>query len=287
MIRGETIQLQQASGILTPRRVVIDWTHPITQGLIGCWVPGILPNASLVDGLILANGSAPQANFMTAEGPSIRNNQANAGLKSGTAPVAFRSNPMSIYWRGVAFGNPSTNTAVFGVGSHTTATSPFIGPATIAYSGNQLGLWWNSGGVDTTILISASPPTANTVFSCGGTVPGANQTCFSYLNGKNISSGAFGASAVTFTDGLITYGVYSALETRFSNTDMIMGCIWNRALSDDEHGYIHTNPYDFLMVVDLPFAALSFEQAAILALVGGGAPAVDYAVVGQRFMVFD
>ena len=79
----------------------IDWSHPLANGLIACYLPGVSRGINLVGcGGDLAPVVAANNSGSTIEGPAFKTATTNDGLK-GLAPPAFLGNNNSYYWRGV------------------------------------------------------------------------------------------------------------------------------------------------------------------------------------------
>lgn len=231
--------------ILLPKQYVIDWTHPLTNGLIGCWLPGISHGLNLAGfANQLAYDTAPQGDGATLEGPSHRFNQAHCGLV-GTASNEFLSNPITWYWRGRTITqNTGTSSDLCGVSNN---ASPTIATGSINHNGTVLSAFWNHGGTLANFTI-ATFPSANTLFSTSCSFPGPGANVTAYLNG--VQSGtptAFGAGAATNSSPQVCIGSINIAKTNFPATDTICAYAWSRVLDAEEHKYLDQNPYCFLV----------------------------------------
>lgn len=247
--------------LLLPLLYDIDFSHPLANGLIGCYLPGISHGANLVGAANhLDYDTAPQGESISLEGPAHIFNQANSGLL-GAATGDFLTNPISWYWRGVTITANNTSADLCGVGN---ASGTSIATGSINHNGANLTAFWNHGGTLASFTIGACPA-AKTLFSagCGFPGPGANVTA--YLNG--VQSGtptAFGAGAATTSTPRVNIGTLNITKTRFSATDTILAYAWNRMLTADEHLYLHNNPYCFLRTSEKSIGVILLPSSDVI-----------------------
>lgn len=231
--------------ILSPKQFVIDWTHPLAFGLIGCYLPGISHGINLAGfANHLAYDTAPQGDGATLEGPSHKFNQAHSGLL-GTATGDFLSNPITWYWRGkVITQNTGTSADLCAVSN---IAAPTIATGSINHNGPNLSVFWNHGGTLANFTV-ASFPAANTLFSASCSFPGPGANVTAYLNGTQSGTPtAFGVGAATNSSPQISIGTINSVKTNFTATDTICAYAWNRVLDAEEHRFIDQNPYCFLV----------------------------------------
>jgi hypothetical protein len=248
---------------LTPNLRSIDWSHPLANGLIGCWLPGIHGPVDLCGNhpdLFVQPLSIPGA---TVEGPAQFSSPGSTiGGMSGQSPDMFKNaTQVTLYWRGTPMGSDGASYSslcgiVFNVGQ---------GPPYLVYNLQLQGDWnsflpaWNTGGTWT-----LGPATNLTGFygqqiSLGATfVVGGN--VFGYVNGVSVASKAFGASPpnVTPTSTTIINGNNAAGgPSAYANAHCNIALIYNRALSADEMAWLDREPYSFLATADAPLQAFT------------------------------
>jgi hypothetical protein len=248
---------------LTPNLRKVNWAHPLANGLIGCWLPGIHGPVDLCGNhpdLYLQPLSIPGA---TVEGPAQFSSPGSTiGGMSGQSPDMFKNaTQVTLYWRGTPMGSDGASYSslcgvVFNAGQ---------GPPYLVYNLQLQGDWssflpaWNTGGAWT-----LGPATNLTGYfgqqiSVGATfVVGGN--VFGYVNGVSVASKAFGASPpnVTPTSTTIINGNNAAGgPSAYSNAHCNIALIYNRALSDDEMAWLDREPYCFLTTAEAALQAFT------------------------------
>jgi hypothetical protein len=274
--------------VLNPRRSVpqgklaIDWSHPLVQGLIGCWVPGSMGPIDLtgaVPDLIweinVGSGGQPSLKS-TPEGPGLDATK-NSGFGNadfhGLAPSTFKTwSNLSVYWRGMigpSADNPSAGTTLLGVAYDNAAGSPFTVFSLNINTSNVIGMDWNTASTINTV--TGITPNFNAINSVGGTLP-IGGTCNFYWNGVFRSSAAFGASppqtSVTSTIGI---GAYYPNKNQ-SNSITTICCAWNRILSAIEMALVDADPYGFLIPAEYELPALPAPSVAPIITMGATLP---------------
>jgi hypothetical protein len=253
----------------------IDWGHQLTNGLIGCWTPGIAYGRDLT-GATPDLGFSSSATFlaglkMTEEGPALN------GLKSGgfcrltglASPAYTGWTELTLAWRGY-FGpsadNAFDNTDLIGIDYNNVNGTPFA-VASLNNNGGNVNLFFNSGG--TFKSTSNTAITNNAMQSFAGTFP-VGGTCRVYKNGVDTGvSLAFGASAPNVTATTqISLSAVSNQTARYVNALTTIACAWSRILSADEIAAFHYNPYQFIITGEGEMPSL-FVAAAAPVVTGG------------------
>jgi hypothetical protein len=239
--------------------LAIDWTNPLTNGLIGCYVPGVNYgiDVSCQAPTLTPDPSASAPGTMTVgrEGPGLLSNVAGNALQAVATPTFKTWTEFSIYWRGYSLGDSGGGLGwLIGMTSSNTATGPFT---IVAIDQNGAGanwtLIWNTGGTGPqSNVFTAAYPTGS--FSAGGTfrVSAATGTVLGYQNGAlaTSSSVAFGAAAPTSTASaqiLLNGWPITGFNSRFANAICYIGCFWNRVLSAEEMARLDREPYSFII----------------------------------------
>ena len=261
---GRTLQLPMWG---KPR---IDPSHPLAQGLIYCFLPGVsLTNLAQVPlDLGYDSGTAGQLSG-TLEGPSWNSSAANSGIfQSATVRPVTNA---SLYYRGAFTADASNiNAVICGFNYTSNPTGPYN---TFQFARNQ-----NGNGQDFVALVITTPSSAdypNTggslaidtshygkIESLGGTYVGDGITGQStiYTGGQQLdqqtdftqlSTGLQYGSDPQFIIGT-TAGDHARLTC--SNANMV--CCWNRTLSAAEMQWIDADPYGFLLWDEQEWPAL-------------------------------
>jgi len=250
---ANSIRLLDQPRRLTPSRYKIDWSDPLTNGLMAAYLPGVSQGVNLTGtGSDLVFGSAPLTHVPFQEGPAAKFSQANSGL-TGPAQSSILLPPQSLYWRGVQLGSGSSSVNYIGIDFAAAGTSPFV-IANITETSGLVTVYWNNNGTQHT-LGALGTPTVNTVASLAASLEGAGGTSYLYRNGSLSTSTAYGATnATSGTSPQISIGTLSGFPTRFPNCATFCGFIWNRSLSADEHRQLDTDPYRFLISPERHYA---------------------------------
>lgn len=253
-------------------QLAIDWTHPLSRGLIACVVPGsswseLTGNLSTFqsDGVAAADGASP-------EGPgvgSVLGSKVFSTVSNANAGYAQFNNysAISLYVRGYIFTVMNNYCAYWGIEYNNPQSSPFnIAAIELDNAGNNRVVW-NSGGTQQTQGISAAAPGKLSL----GTSFAVNGNVLFYQNGASVGSTAFGASGPTSsTTSFVVMGGYTQPPTGGKQT-LTLGCAWNRVLTAAEFAQLDAAPYDFIVPADadLPqLAIISFGRRRLLMGVG-------------------
>jgi len=224
----------------------IDWSHPLTNGLMACYVPGVMGGINLVgNGGNIIGGTTADFWSNSVEGPSARIVASDSQLL-GPAPASWAaSTEFSIYTRYFVSGSTlGANPRMAAIEPNNTNGSPFCLVCILSLS-SALSVAWNTGGSFTSVGFGTSW-TANTVKSLGATFK-VNGSVITYDGGVSVGTGAsFGASAPTSTVPTVLIGGLTTGGSNVVNGNNFISCFWNRVLSADEMAAIDADPYCFL-----------------------------------------
>lgn len=237
---------------IPPGPLVLNEDNPLTLGLIGCFVPGVMRGQNLSGqqpDLLFEHGEPAGVWGTGPEGPCLVSHAAGHGL-SRDAPQSWRTAPMTLYWRGFrsapAHVSPGSGWAgIFGVSFDRFTTAPFVNFAMLRSppaNPNQFRAVWNSSGFsqqtselagisDSSFSVAmcvASPPSPVRVFANG------------VLVASNLSMTSQPSTSITTVIGLNTDENSPA---RFPNLSCYCAYAWNRQLSDLEIANLDANPY--------------------------------------------
>jgi hypothetical protein len=232
----------------------IDWSHPIANGIVAAFVPGVSGVIDLCGGLTLAQGTA--ATFDAAsEGPAMSHAAAGTG-PFGTVPSghALRSwAKLSYYWRGAVGASlgATANARLIGVNYDSVSTSPFITAALYLDNGSPTNpnTWkaaWNAGGsFSIATNHSAISVTAGAVFSAAATYNQSGNVK-SYSNGLLFDTTAWGAGAPTYGSAP-QFCLGSDPSSLSAGLKVFVAFAWNRELGAEEIAALDADPYCFLI----------------------------------------
>jgi hypothetical protein len=271
--------------VLNPRcsvpigRLAIDWSHPLANGLLACYVPGAMGGINIANpgnGDIARDTAAAPFNGVGVEGAGLTTTVANSGMFA-FAPVSFKGlGAYSLYYRAFVLGNSSASCSLLGMSYDNAGGSPYvlveIGAAGGGTTAAPLSLGWNVAGTLVSDLAIIPAFTANTIASVGATFTN-NGNVVGYSGGVNRGAAAWGsglpASALT---SQIEFNTYGGAATRFSNTTAFIGCIWSRALSDSEMAQLDADPYGFLIPAEAELPVVFSPSIAPPITKGGTLP---------------
>lgn len=226
----------------------INWDDPITRGLIGCWVPSndrgkaVRNLVGIGCDLTFASGAA---RTYTREGEGLNSIVASGGA-DGLLPAGMKPTVASIFWRGTYTGAAGSNVLAMGVIYDGTAeNSPYI-PIGFLPAGTDLGFSTDAGG---SFANNSATGAAKVDFnSWGGTADGINARI--YAAGKKVATNAASGSLVYSATSRMCLGYYQPVTSRVSFTNSLIGCFWNRVLTDAEMAELHADPYRFLVYAE-------------------------------------
>lgn len=251
-----------ANGLVGPTQVPqgflrIDWSHPLSNGLMFYYLPGVTPLdiANKDPGILALSG----ASFIgsSPEGPSVDctiNNSGDGILTSTVVPGAASATAMSVYARGYKVGAPPNNSSfiagiTFSVNPN---NSPFV----------MVGLQYNLS----TIAIRVSYNQAGSLVFLGfnNLLSGSSQQFSlggSVVNGGNVKSYYNGALDNSAAAGVFTPSSGGAIIGGNDNMQHTVFCGWNRELTADEMMRIHLDPYGMLVPAEYDLPALRLLAA--------------------------
>jgi hypothetical protein len=239
--------------LLIPRRIsqqpaytaTIDWSNPITQGLIGAFCPTsgnyniVDPEIKLISGIAVARKIN---NFGLAWSQQ-------AGFATLSAPVPFTPFTTSTagytcFWAGQILGAQigTFDTFLIGVSYAATDLAPYVSYGLCSGSGvsNPTGVYARAG------YVLGSVPTAIPVVTGAYNTYGASfdlaGSARTYNNGKLFST--YTQPLPTFSGGSwLSISGYYPVSTRSSNVAPALALVFNRVLSVAEHASLNANPW--------------------------------------------
>lgn len=242
-------------------QLAIDWTRPLTNGLMGCWVPGAMGFDNIGLNLLTLTRKANTAFDSTQHGPGLKSSGTNASAYA-TAPDVFKSwTKASIFYCGMRNGNQGAQNAeslYYNVSYDDINSSPFYNIALCCNTTDGIVAFWSHGASLGSLRDTAanSLPALNNTFTAGATFDTAGNVRI-YKDGIFLKSGAFGAGSPgsTATSILAIHAPGGELARASNNTANIV-CFWNRVLSDEEMCELNRNSYSFLIPAEYEMSPL-------------------------------
>lgn len=257
----------------------VDWTNPLTQGLVGVYVPAAWKQSRIIYDLasVGADLTVVSAVYQSGKCTGLYANGATSPNGAFAAPSVAQSGvkAASVFWRGVGLATPGN-----------TATFAGISQGNAAFTGNDgWGLITNGSlQLNAGCTIGASVFNGGSVFyslnqefSMGASfVPGGSM--LTYVNGKLVDTTAISAGSFTYNAAPVSIGyeAHTDLTNRISFVDTFVEFLWNRGLSAQEHTDLVDDPYQFLL----------YPEDDLLAMISGssnlGVPPPDMADRRER-----
>lgn len=221
----------------------INWSHPLSKGLVGCWLmnEGGGNPVNLVTRDAFVVNQATWVNTKRGAGMRVASDTSSPGL-SLVASNDFKKNNVTIVWFGSYFsivgGVP--NTRLFSVDYDNANSAPYISYGFLRSADYTIGFGWNNGSYQSYVtgdIVSYNKPIM-AVLAIGSKAD-------SYIDGvlKN-SSSAVGNISYSATTRILV-GNNSSIPV-LTNSDIYYGLIYSRALSPSEIQQLYIEPYCFI-----------------------------------------
>lgn len=245
---------------------IIDWSHPRSRGLIGCYFITSMGLTNLTG--FGGNLSPVGANTLKPGPAGWEGNSAGGGQNgwSATAPDSMKpTTAATLIWTGrvpTSPGAPSSNPPFFGITYDGSDSSPYYAMGILNLGGGVTGLWDIGGGVN--LAFGSAITVADRMQQYALTMK-ASGSAFLYIDGVQNAT----ASAGT---GSFTYTATSAIQVHAHRTQIastvssfLLGLIYNRDLSPAEILAGYENPYDILIFPEDMLIASIVGMASVAA----------------------
>jgi hypothetical protein len=251
--------------VLSPRRSVpvgqvsIDWSHPLANGLIGCWLPGVSGGIDLTGNcadLQPSSGSSKKYS-VNQEGPTLDPGTAGTvNMLTATAPPAYKGQQaMSMYYRAEKLRAADTQAILLYISYDNVPNAPYnvFGLQSVfnntSYSQIYVGI-----NINGTSQQSANVDfSAETQIRVGATVTSVTGHALSLYKNGLLADNSTNTLPTGTLNGTSTSQISingwdtSATSGRASGTAPYIACLWNRELSASEMAAIDADPYGFLV----------------------------------------
>jgi hypothetical protein len=225
---------------------------------------------------VLAFGS--DGGYITTQaGMGLKGTAVNQGA-SVIAPASVKfSGPVSLFWFGEVFGNPSGATVYIGVSYDNADNNPFVAYAIGRGNGSDTFSFYynNAGGFG--FADFAGAPTS-----------GVHGFLMVAENGVRLFVDGIDNGTVAGYNGTPTYAATALLEfgshvpaSRYINASSVVGYIWNRALTPAEAWRLHLDPFCLIrpprrvLAFTAPAAPSGFLPVMTGPFAGGGVPVLS------------
>ena len=250
------------------RNPVVNWLHPLSRGLVSCFLPGISRGVDLAAELNLFVGGSSKPKFtVTKEGPGLSadasGTEIRATLPSGS-PFRF-TNQFSSYYRGQVIGTPPS----FGVFFGSMYADPLVSPFFVIAVREQAGayqLQYNDGGAYNNLAGGAVKTSGIVSLAMAATVGGSIRL---YDDGAQTVSASLTSAPTADTTAFFSIGAESTTASRYANASCTIVATWNRELSAAEMKALDADPYAIITTAPLQHpAASAFVPPPPLTLMG-------------------
>jgi hypothetical protein len=220
----------------------IDWTNPLTRGLVSCYLPGqgffdicgVGPRLTLTSTFSYGN---------SVEGLAFGSATAAAGAVGSVPPALQATTRLTFYWRGVMASATLTNAEIMVLSYNNSWTAPF--GITLRANTSNLFLGWNNNGSFSSITLATTWAT-NVVTSVAFTLR-TGGSAIGYKNGVSLGSSSAGTGPITYAASPKLCFNNNPAFSGNSNCYALMGLVWNRDLSAREIQALDRDPYQFLI----------------------------------------
>jgi hypothetical protein len=249
-----TVARRARAGIIVPRRVPtvsveIDWTHPLSNGLVACYMPGSLRGAVDLTGIgpFLAPVSSAAVIGPTSYGPGLVSDASAASIGSSAVPAAWKLATAGTIFSALELtGTPVASTSVFGLAYNSSGTTPFNDYLLFFDSSTRLGFAYNHGGtsasVQSLVAMGSGRHTAAATFTISNTAP-----IVIYQDGAATFTGAWSGVSPSYAGGgYLQIGGDISVPTRILHGNTAISLIYNRVLSAAEIAALNIDPFCML-----------------------------------------
>ena len=262
-----------------PNSPVFNADHPLAQGLVALYLPGVTLNDFTGNGAQLTR-SPNSEDGTNADGAAVFSRQENSRLFTKTLPAALKlTNEGTLYWRGSLEAKPLANTSFLGLNLDNNNQSPYFYYSMHVNNAQQFAFFYsnqNGGQYPGGTEIDLNTKSVAASFKVGGAIKG-------FVNGQprfNTNWDGNTPPAYTAPTSLDIGGAVPSNVRRLNGGTNLVG-IWNRVLSEAELASFDADPYQIFtslpsvllksrVVVSIP--ALGYRQSFSMILPLGGTP---------------
>jgi hypothetical protein len=246
--------------------VVVDWSHPLAAGLIGCYIPSYTARspATNVPNLRDLSGAGPELAFTMNGGPMAMSPLGfaavgidNIGGTGWQATSLARQRPnfgVSLFTRGYKTGagtNIGSFPMLFGCQWTNSNTAPYDSwDITNGPTDGQVNFAFNVGGTATSVAVASAIATGGS-YNLGMTAQadGVAGHIRPFINGVLQTTGTPGSGAIGYGANPTLLMAGKVATNGWANMPLVCGYIWDHMLSDDFMAWLNAEPYAMLRPV--------------------------------------
>lgn len=238
----------------------IDWTHPLSRGLIAYyWALPPSTYADLVSGQIAANVPATAPTHVVSKyGVGVGHTAVNDSVVSGTPATIVNPPNVQSFTAPFSFAGGWWQVGAFTVGAD--ANNNWVGIQANSTNGPYFGagstseFQYFSSTADSGIT-SATIPGANNFYIALGVAASSSASTL-YLNGVSIGTSSTATNNSTNTGQWWQFGQLDPNGGN-PNAHVFFGALWNRALTAQEALQLYLDSYCFLIPPEAEMPAIS------------------------------
>lgn len=250
----------------------IDWSNPITRGLVALYVPtsGVKNLVNSSDALAWKGATAAPADIATQAGKAYT--VASDAHLQLTTTAAMQITIGSLFWYGEmrTAGTIANSPYIWGLSHNNSDATPFDAINMCVPSGDATSVQfaWNATGVKQ-FIAATGKVTLNVATSWGFSVQGGTQTA--YKNGGNIGSASVAGTIQYGTSPQLCTGGHTVQASQDSGARTALGGLWNRVLTANEHAELAGDPWQLLrQPSSMEIYAPAFVAPSYLPVTGAG-----------------
>lgn len=240
----------------------IDYTNPITSGLVAAYVFTDASTTNIVSGsdALTITGDA----FLDADGLNCPSTGSFTGAILSSPPSSFKPNDVTVMWFGKINGNGniSNNPSLVGMYySSSPNVSPFLSYSMLRKSpfvGDILGLY-AAGGSGHSLSVSGAIDTTAYGTSVNYILTRTSGATVLYRAGISIGSDSASGNLDYGTSPILLINRADSSSTDNSQTNTALVFIWNRVLTSTEIANLNANPRFFLRGSDFLAGQITLE----------------------------
>jgi hypothetical protein len=246
-----------------PQGSVIDWGHPLANGLVGCWLLNENGTNSIAD--LTSSLKIPLVNSaywnISSFGVGVVSNAYNMGGRLVGLPEKLKpTTSLTLIWRGKILGDhldAAFQPDLVGVAPDNLDSNPYACYRIFRVGNDQdaLACGWNNGATSYRSL------TTQDMVATGGSyffamTHGGGAVKF-YKNGLLVNSTTTNVGTITYTaNATLSFGRGGKDYNQYSNTITNQIIIYNKVLSPSEIKQLYDDPYCFIKQPNLGLWAM-------------------------------
>ena len=237
-------------GRVPTQPVEIDWSHPLANGLIACYVPGGARGAVDLTGIgplvaIRSGSSIAPSSY----GAALGSFATSPGAFTGTIPSAWKLTTGGTIFSAIELtGTPVASSTIFGLAYNSAGTSPF-NDYVLSFNGSaQPNFSYNHGGTFASVQSTGASLGVGRHTVAGSFVVALGGAIAIYQDGAVVKTGTWAAAPPpSYTGGgYLQIAGDNSVTSRIINGSTAISLIYNRPLSAAEVAALDRDPFCML-----------------------------------------